>query len=134
VSKPIEDPPSLVDILAREHAARRALIEAEAARPFDKVDTEAHVNRAATQPTIALDVAVDDRGTTQREARGTAPVVRIPEGDTRADIGNVRDVADGGEVAPTAPPIASSPRILVDKLSRQCAERRAALDDEAKRS
>ncbi|MFN0249933.1 MAG: hypothetical protein ACKV2T_23825 [Kofleriaceae bacterium] len=31
MSKPIEDSPSLVDVLVRQHAARRAHIEAEAA-------------------------------------------------------------------------------------------------------
>jgi hypothetical protein len=42
VSKPIEDPPSLVDILAREHAERRALIEAECSHALAIAATSNH--------------------------------------------------------------------------------------------
>lgn len=79
MSKPIEDSPSLVDLLAREHAARRASIEAEAAQLAHEPP------RSESVPAI---------------------------------------------VAP--PARASSPRILVEELSRQCCERRAALDAEAR--
>ncbi len=81
MSKPIEDAPTLVDVLAREHAARRALIEAE----------------AATLLAADTHVEVHDHVYDEPDAR------------------------------------ASSPRILVEELTRKCCERRAALDEEARR-
>jgi len=95
VSKPIENPPSLVDILAREHAARAARIDAEADAPR---------SRSAATALATSDTQVDVDA----------------HGDTAVDI-----------VAPVAR--VSSPRILVEELTRECAKRRAALDDEARR-
>lgn len=103
MSKPIEDPPSLVDLLAREHAARRALFEAEAAHVI---------------------------GTSDTHAPGTGEIA-MPA-DTHVDVHADTHVDDNEIVAPAAR--ASSPRILVEELTRKCCERRAALDDEARRS
>ncbi len=93
MSKSIEDPPSLVDVLVREHAARAARIAAEAD----------HV--------LATDTHVDVH--------------------TDTEIALASEIVAGAIVAPQAR--ASSPRILVEELTRECAKRRAALDDEARR-
>jgi hypothetical protein len=102
VSKPIED--SLVETLAREHAARRAHIEAEAALLLGPSDT--HVDIVPPMIDAApLDVAPP--------AIGAAPPIDAAAAPPRPD--------------------ASSPRLLVEELTRKCCERRAALDEEARR-
>ncbi|MGE0398660.1 MAG: hypothetical protein AB7T06_18280 [Kofleriaceae bacterium] len=112
MSKPIEDPPSLVDVLAREHAARRALIEAEAAHVRAMVESA-----ASASETLAADTHVEVHGDTEVDIASTCIASEV--------------IARDEIVASPARP--SSPRILVEELTRKCCERRAALDEEARR-
>ena len=113
MSKPIENPPSLVDVLAREHCARAARLDAEAlASRSESTRTEARVSRRTDAPRTALIADGSNAGAIDGDA-GAA----VATGDAaRAEVGR-----------------ASNPRILVEELTRECAKRRAALDDEARR-
>lgn len=106
MSRPIEDSPSLVDVLAREHAARAA-----------RIAEEAQVSLAAGAARLA------------EEAEPAA--AHVDQVDAYADTAFEAPLDATTIIAP--PSRASSPRILVEELTRECARRRAALDDEARR-
>ncbi len=118
MSKPIEDPPSLVDVLAREHCARAARLDAEAlASRSESARTDGRPLRRTGNVLIADGsnvVAVGD-----------------PAATTDAGAVDAHDETDVREAATVER--ASNPRILVEELTRECAKRRAALDDEARR-
>lgn len=116
MSKPIEDPPSLVDVLAREHAARRALIEAECSHALAAAGCTGHTAHDTHDTHADAHAAFDtDVGIVAPLANGSSemPIVSSPDALRSSD--------------------ASSPRVLVEELTRKCCERRAALDKEAHR-
>lgn len=69
MSKPMEDPPSLLDVLAREHTARRLLIEAEAHALATRVAEGSNIGASDTQVDELTKECSERRAALEAEAR-----------------------------------------------------------------